>query len=75
MTKLLEKALVAVQLLPPKAQDEVARMILSYAQQDPEPEDIDSEHLEAVLNGLSQARRREFASPERVEAAFNGFRK
>jgi hypothetical protein len=39
-----------------------------------EPEPVDDTHLSAVLEGLAQAGRREFASPAEVEAAFRRFR-
>ena len=35
-----------------------------------EPEPVTPEHLEAVLEGLSQARAGNLASPEHVAAAF-----
>ena len=35
-----------------------------------EPEPVPPEHLEAVLEGLSQARAGNLASPEHVAAAF-----
>ena len=73
MTKLLEKALQAVQLLSPENQDEIARAMLSLAGQAPRPEDIDPAHLADVLEGLAQAKRREFASETDVEAAFRRF--
>jgi predicted transcriptional regulator len=38
-----------------------------------DPEEIDSAHLPAVLEGLAQATRREFATDEEVEAAFRRF--
>ena len=40
-----------------------------------EPEDIGPVHLPALLEGLAQARRREFASDADVEAAFRRFDK
>jgi hypothetical protein len=40
-----------------------------------EAEDIDPEHLPAVLDGLAQAERREFAGDSEVEAAFRRFEK
>jgi hypothetical protein len=40
---------------------------------DAKPEDIDAAHLPAVLEGLAQADRREFASDAEVEAAFRRF--
>jgi hypothetical protein len=72
MTKLLEQALEAVRRLPAENQDEIARAMLHLAR-DPEPEPIDPAHLSAVLEGLAQAKRREFATDAEVEAAFRRF--
>lgn len=38
-----------------------------------EPEEIEAGHLLAVLEGLAQARRHEFASDADIEAAFRRF--
>jgi hypothetical protein len=73
MTKLLDKALEAVRRLPPSSQDEIARAMLNFAGNEGEPEAIDPAHLPSVLEGLAQAKRREFASDEEVEAAFRRF--
>jgi hypothetical protein len=73
MTKLLEKALETVRQLPSAAQDEIARAMLTLAGDEGEPEEIDPAHLPAVLEGLAQAKRREFASDAEVEAAFRRF--
>ena len=73
MIKHLEQALEAVQRLPADSQDEIARAMLILAQSDVEPEPIDPAHLSAVLEGLAQAKRREFASDAEVEAAFRRF--
>ena len=73
MTKLLEKALEAVRRLPPDSQDEIALAMLTLTGNDGEPEAIDPAHLPAVLEGLAQARRRQFASDDEVEAAFRRF--
>jgi hypothetical protein len=73
MTRLLEQALEAVSRLSPQAQDEIARAMLHLAANGGEPEDIDPAHLSAVLEGLSQAKRRQFASDVEVEAAFRRF--
>ncbi len=72
MTKLLEKALEAVRRLPSRSQDEIARAMLSLAG-DGEPEAIDPVHLPAILEGLGQAERREFATDDEIEAAFRRF--
>ena len=73
MTKLLEKALEAVRQLPPDSQDEIARAMLTLTGNEGEPEEIEPEHLPAVLEGLSQAKRRQFATDAEVEAAFRRF--
>jgi hypothetical protein len=75
MTKLLEKALEAVRQLPPDSQDEIARAMLTLAGDEGEPEEVDPAHLPAVLEGLAQAKRREFATDAEVEAAFRRFDK
>lgn len=72
MTKLLEQALEAVRRLPADSQDEIARAMLYLADRG-EPEPVDPAHLNAVLEGLVQAKRREFASDEEIEAAFRRF--
>lgn len=73
MTKLLEKALETVRRLPPDSQDEIALAMLTLTGNEGEPEAIDAAHLPAVLEGLAQARRRQFASDDEVEAAFRRF--
>ena len=73
MTKLLEKAVEAVRQLPTGSQDEIARAMLQLAAQQDEPEAVEPAHLAAVLNGLAQVRRGEFASDAEVEAAFRRF--
>jgi hypothetical protein len=73
MTKLLEHALEAVRRLPPDTQDEIARAMLQLAAGDGEPEQIDAAHLPAVLEGLAQANRRQFANDAEVENAFRRF--
>jgi hypothetical protein len=73
MTKLLDKALEAVRQLPLDGQDEIALAMLRLAGQDGDPEPVDPAHLPAVLEGLAQAKRREFASDAEIEAAFRRF--
>jgi hypothetical protein len=73
MTKLLDQALETVRRLPADSQDEIARAMLTLASDDGEPEAIDPAHLPDVLESLAQARRRQFASDEEVEAAFRRF--
>ncbi|MHB8268601.1 hypothetical protein [Bradyrhizobium sp.] len=73
MTKLLEKALEAVRRLPPDSQDQIALAMLSLSGNEGEPEEVDPAHLPAVLEGLAQAKRRQFATDADVEAAFRRF--
>jgi DNA-binding TFAR19-related protein (PDSD5 family) len=73
MTKLLEQALEAVRRLPPESQDEIARAMLHLATSNGTPEAITPAHLAAVLEGLAQAQRREFASDVEIEEAFRRF--
>ena len=73
MTKLLDKALELVRKLPADSQDQIARAMIDLAARDGEPEQIDPAHLSAVLQGLAQAKRREFATDEEIEAAFRRF--
>ena len=73
MTELLEQAIKAVRRLPAASQDEIARTILHLAASEGEGEPVDPAHLAAVLEGLAQAKRREFARDDDVEAAFRRF--
>jgi DNA-binding transcriptional regulator YdaS (Cro superfamily) len=73
MTKLLEQALEAVRRLPPDAQNEIARAMLSLAGSQAELEPIDPAHLPDMLESLAQAKRRQFATDAEVEAAFRRF--
>jgi hypothetical protein len=63
----------AVRRLPPDGQDEIALAMLTLTGNEGEPEEIDPGHLPAVLEGLAQARRRQFATDDEVEAAFRRF--
>lgn len=73
MTKLLDKALAAVRRLPRGSQDEIARAMLHLAAGDSEPEPVDPAHLAALLQALTQAENRQFASDAEIEAAFRRF--
>lgn len=74
MTKLLEKALETVKRLPAEGQDQIALAMLSLSGNEGEPEPIDAAHLPSVLEGLAQAKRRQFAAGGDVEAAFRRFK-
>ncbi len=71
----IDDAIAALRRLSPERQQELADYIYHLATDDREPEDIDPAHLPAVLEGLEQAARGQFASPERVTAAFRRFEK
>jgi hypothetical protein len=73
MTKLLEQAIEAVRRLPADSQDDIARIVLHFARTEVEAEPVDPAHLAAVLEGLGQAKRREFATDGEVEIAFRRF--
>ena len=47
--------------------------MLSLSGNEGEPEEVDPAHLPAVLEGLAQAKRRQFATDADVEAAFRRF--
>jgi hypothetical protein len=64
---------LAVRRLPTDSQDEIALAMLTLSGHEGEPEEIDPAHLPAVLEGLAQARRRQFATDSEVEAAFRRF--
>ena len=73
MSKLLDHAVDVVRAQPPEIQDHIARAMLILVDSEEEPEDIDPEHLAAVLEGLDQMKRRQLATPAQVEAAFKRF--
>lgn len=73
MTKLLEQAIAMARALPPDTQDEIARAVLHLAGSEADEEPIDAAHLPAVLQGLAEARRREFSTDAEIEAAFRRF--
>lgn len=72
MNQLLKRAFDAVELLPKPEQEEIARLVLALANEG-ESEEIPATHLPAVLNGLAQADRDEFASDEEIAATFHRF--
>ena len=71
MTKLLDKAIERVRKLPPDAQDELAIALFTMA--DDVPEELDDETRAAIRQGLAEAERGEFATPEEMEALWRRF--
>lgn len=72
MTDLLEKAVSAARDQSPDVQDRVARAMLNLLRET-EPELIHPADLEAVLTGLQQLQRGEYATEEEIAAAFRSF--
>jgi hypothetical protein len=65
-TLTIDDAIDALRKLAPGRQQELADNIFHLASEDIAAEDIDPADLPSVLNGIEQANRRQFASPERV---------
>lgn len=74
VTKLLEQAFEALGKMPSGVQDEIARALLGLAD-DAELDDVEPEHLPAVLDGMAQADRGEFASGDAGVAVRAAFRR
>ncbi len=72
MTKLLDQALEAARLLPPAAQDDIARVVLRLAGTDKEaaPVTLAPEERAAVAASKAAAAQGEFATHEQVRAAW-----
>lgn len=64
-TPTIDDAIDALRSLPLDRQQELASYIFHLATDERETEDIDPADLPSVLEGLEQAQRRQFASPER----------
>ena len=65
-TPTIDDAIEALRKLAPDRQQELAGYIFHLATDEREPEDIDPTDLPFVLEGLEQAKRRQFASPARI---------
>lgn len=72
MSELLKKALAAVTQLPDGDQDEIARMMLAMSTDDGIVS-IPSDHADAVVEGLQQARAGNLASGDDVKSAWRRF--
>jgi hypothetical protein len=68
VTKLLDRALAALKALPEAEQDALAVALLAFAESDRPPLALDEETRAAVLQGLQQAARGEFASDPEMDA-------
>ena len=72
-TPTIDQAIDALRQLSPERQQELAGYICRLAVDDPEPEEISPADLPAILEGLAQIARGEYATPEQVEAAYRNF--
>ncbi len=71
MTKLLEKALEAVRILPPDVQDDIARIVLVLAGSDGTMVvPLSSDERAAIADFRVAAARGEFATDEQVRAVW-----
>ncbi|VVB48733.1 hypothetical protein RHAL1_03469 [Beijerinckiaceae bacterium RH AL1] len=68
MTELLDRAVASLQALPPEAQDDVARLILQWMDDEQAPVQLTAEEDASFAQSLAQADRREFASDDEVRA-------
>jgi hypothetical protein len=66
----MERAIEAVRRLPEDSEDDFVHAIPHLAGSGSEAEPVDPAHLAAVLEGLAQAKRREFVTDDEVEVAF-----
>lgn len=74
MTKLLEEAFEALGRMPADAQDDIARALIGMADAGV-AEEIEAEHLAAVMEGMAQADRGEFAAGNPNEIVAAAFRR
>ncbi len=66
MTDLLEHAMDRVRMLPPEVQDEVARIVLSFTDDDALLVELTPEEDAAITRSMEAAERGEFATDAQV---------
>jgi hypothetical protein len=71
MTYLLEQAVETARALPDDMQDEIARIVLMLAGTDQPVVQLTSDEEASFAVSLEQARQREFASDEQVQAVWS----
>lgn len=74
MTKLLEQAVLAAQNLPPEMQDDIARMMLSYAGNDEQIIELSPEEEADLIEAQAEMARGEFATETEVQAILSKYR-
>jgi hypothetical protein len=70
MTKLLERAVEVARRLPPEAQDEIARVMLTFAGDDELIVPLTEDERGALARSKAAAEHGDFASDEQVRAAW-----
>jgi len=70
MTKLLDQAVEAAQVLPPDLQDDIARLVFQLAGNDEPPVVLSAEERTAIELSKAAAARGEFATDEQVQAVW-----
>lgn len=70
MTDLLERAVHLARSLPPETQDDIARLVLTLAGEEPPPVQLTPDEEESLEESLAQAARGEFAPDEQVRAVW-----
>ncbi len=71
MTDLLEQAVQTARALPPKMQDDIARIVLMIAGEDQPIIQLTPEEKASFAKSRAQAARREFATDEQVQAVWS----
>ncbi|WP_020181454.1 hypothetical protein [Methylopila sp. M107] len=74
MTDLLEQAVLTARNLPAERQDDLARMMLSYAGYDEPVIDLTPEEEADLIEAQAEMERGEFATDAEVEAVLSKFR-
>jgi len=68
MTRLLDEAVAKARRLPDAAQDEIARVLMTLAGEEPPPIQLTPEEERDLTEALAEAERGEFASDEAMRA-------
>jgi hypothetical protein len=74
MTKLLEQAVATARNLPPEMQDDIARMMLTYASDDARVIELTPEEESDLIEAQAEMARGEFATEAEVQAVLSKYR-
>lgn len=75
MTKLLEQAVSAARNLPTEMQDDIARMMLSYAGDDERIIELSPEEEADLIDAQAEMARGEFATEAEVQTILSKYRR